>query len=399
MADFFQDGSMATLHRLGTGDPMRLERELEASAAARPIALVLPCHAEELGTPALNRIITELREVRFLARIVVGIDGADAGAWRRAQKVFSALPQKPVLLWNDGPRMTELLRQLARAGLDIGPGGKGRNLWMGLGHVLASGSARMVAVHDCDITTYSREMLARLCYPVARLGYDFCKGYTARFTDRLNGRVMRLLFTPLIRSLQSVLGPQEFLTFLDTFRYPLGGEASLDTDIIRHLRIPCDWGVETGMLAEVFRLCRPERICQIDVAECYDHKHRELSPDDPDKGLNKMARDIVRRVFRTLGGRGVRLDREILNSLPYPGMAAEAMRFSSADAEVNGLNYDRVEEELAVTTFERAIQTAAQEFLADPLGGPMIPDWNRVGSALPDFLPSLLHAADADNFG
>jgi len=66
--------------------------------------------------------------------------------------------------------------------------------------------------HGClarlDILTYSRELLARLCYPVAHpnLGFDFCKGYSARFTDKLNGRVMRLLVTPLIRSLQSIIG-------------------------------------------------------------------------------------------------------------------------------------------------------------------------------------------------
>ena len=60
------------------------------------------------------------------------------------------------------------------------------------GHiVLASEQARMVVVHDCDIITYSRELLARLAYPVAHpsLGFDFCKGYYARVTDQLNGVV------------------------------------------------------------------------------------------------------------------------------------------------------------------------------------------------------------------
>ena len=91
--------------------------------------------------------------------------------------------------------MQKLIKQLEEAELGTGPGGKGRNVWLCFGYVLASEQARMVAVHDCDILTYNRELLARLCYPVAHpaFGFDFCKGYYARVTTQLNGRVMRLL--------------------------------------------------------------------------------------------------------------------------------------------------------------------------------------------------------------
>lgn len=401
MSDFFQDGSLATLHRLGAADTGRLERELEEFSAACPIALVLPCHADELGTPALRGMNRELQGVRYLAEIVVGIDGADAAAWRRAKKLFGSLPQRPALIWNDGPRVTQLIRRLSAADLDPGPSGKGRNLWLCFGYVLGNGRSRMVAAHDCDIHSYSRDMLARLCYPVAHphLGFDFCKGYSARFTDRLNGRVMRLLFTPLIRAFQSVIGPHEFLTFLDAFRYPLSGEVSLDLDIIRRSRMPCDWGVEAGMLAEVFRVSSLKSLCQIDVAECYDHKHRELSPKDPRKGLNKTACDIVKRLFRTLAGQGVKLDQGIFDTLltAYVRKAGDTMRFCAADAGLNGLAYDRHEEELAVATFAGSIRAAARGYLLDPLGDLMIPDWNRVEAVQPDFLPELLRAVRDDN--
>jgi glucosyl-3-phosphoglycerate synthase len=259
----------------------------------------------------------------------------------------------------------------------------------------------MVAVHDCDIITYSREMLARLCYPVAHphLGFDFCKGYSARFTDRLNGRVMRLLFTPLIRSLQSILGDHPFLNYLDTFRYPLSGEVSLDHDIIRRARVPSDWGVEVGMLAEVFRVSSPKSICQVDLAECYDHKHQELSSRDSGKGLNKMAADIVKCVFRTLAGHGVKLDVGTFDTLlsAYIRKAEDTMRFYAADAEINGLKYDRHQEELAVSTFVRSIRSAAREYVVDPLGDPMIANWNRVEAALPDFFKAFNKAVAADN--
>ncbi len=392
---------MATLHRLGKPNVEALERELEEFSKTTPISLVLPCHVKELGTPALRGIIRELKNVRYINQIVVGIDGANTASWEKAQKIFGQLPQKPALLWNDGPRIHKLIERLADSDLDAGPGGKGRNLWLCFGYVLASNQARMVAVHDCDIVTYSREMLARLCYPVAHpnLGFDFCKGFSARFTDKLNGRVMRLLFTPLVRSLQSILGENPFLTYLDTFRYPLSGEVSLDLDIIRRARVPSDWGVEVGTLAEVFRVSSPKAICQVDVAEVYDHKHQEISFRDASKGLNKMAGDIVKCVFRTLAGHGVKLDQGTFDTLltAYVRKADDTMRFYAADAEINRLKYDRHQEELAVDTFVRSIRHAAREYLNDPLGDPMIPNWNRVEAALPDFLPAFHRAVTADN--
>ena len=96
MADFFQTGAVATLHRLGKPDVPRLERELEAFTEETPIALVLPCHVRELGSPALRGIVRELKNVRYLKQIVVGIDGANARDWRRAWRLFSQLPQQPV---------------------------------------------------------------------------------------------------------------------------------------------------------------------------------------------------------------------------------------------------------------------------------------------------------------
>lgn len=401
MADFFQDGSMATLHRLGKPNIARLEADLHEFSKQTPIALVLPCHVRELGTKALRGILRELKNVTYIRQIVVGIDGANAANWKRAKSTFSQLPQNPVLLWNDGPRMKRLLEQLIESDLDPGPSGKGRNLWLCFGYVLASEKSRMVAVHDCDILTYSRELLARLCFPVAHphLGFDFCKGYSARFTDKLNGRVMRLLFTPLIRSLQSIIGDHVFLNYLDTFRYPLSGEVSLDHDIIRRARVPSDWGVEVGMLAEVFRVSSPKSICQVDMAECYDHKHQELSARDTAKGLNKMATDIVKCVFRTLAGHGVKLDVGIFDTLlsAYIRKAEDTMRFYAADAEINSLKYDRHQEELAVATFVRSIRSAAKEYLVDPLGDPMIPNWNRVEAALPHFFKAFDKAVMLDN--
>lgn len=401
MSDFFQTGAIATLHRLGSANLVRLEREIVEFAKESPIALVLPCHIREVGTKALRLIARELKNVPYLSQIIVGIDGANLRGWRKARRFFGQLPQKPTLLWNDGPRMQQLFKKLETTELGANTTGKGRNVWACFGYVLASDRARMIAVHDCDIVTYNRELLARLCYPVAHpaLGFDFCKGYYARVTERLNGRVMRLLITPLLRAFKSILGQHSYLTYMDTFRYPLAGEFALDLDLVRRLRIPSDWSLEVGMLSEVFRNCAPRAICQSELCENYDHKHQELSARDPSKGLNKMAADIAQSFFHRMAAEGIKLGTGVFDTLmsAYMRQAEDTLRFYAADAALNGLKYPRHEEETAVATFVRSIRIATKGFLDDPLGAPLNSNWNRVESALPTFLDEFREAVRLDN--
>lgn len=401
MSDFFQTGAVATLHRLGAANLSRLESELVEFAEETPISLVLPCHARELGTKALRGIVRELRNVRYLKQIIVGVDGASAKEWRRAKKIFAALPQKPVLLWNSGPRMQGLFRKLEDAELSPGESGKGRNVWICFGYALASEQGRMVAVHDCDIITYNRELLARLCYPVAHpaMGFDYCKGYYARVTDKLNGRVMRLLVTPLLRALKTIVGQHPYLVYMDTFRYPLAGEFAMDMDLVRRVRIPHDWALEMGLLAEVFRNSAPRAICQSELCDNYDHKHQELSPRDMERGLNKMAVDIAKSLFGRMAAEGIKLDTGLFDTLlsAYVRQAEDTLRFYAADAVLNGLRYPRHDEESAVATFVRSISAAARTYQQEPLGTALIPNWNRIQSALPDFFDELNRAVLLDN--
>ena len=402
MADFFQTGAIATLHRLGPPNAARLEAELCALSAETPIALVLPCHVRELGTPALERILSELKGASYLRQIVIGIDGADTAAkWSRARKIFGVLPQEPLLIWNDGPRISRLLRTLARRNLGDGPAGKGRNVWLCLGTVLAMGHAGVVAMHDCDIANYSREMLTRLCYPLANasLGFDFCKGYYARVSDRLHGRVTRLLVAPLLRAMRDIIGPHPLLLYLEAFRYPLAGEVALRVERARGLRIPCDWALEIGVLAETYRHCAPGAVCQAELCDNYDHRHQSLSPRDPSRGLHKVAREVALAFFRAIQAEGEGMDAALLGTLlaTYQRHSAEALRLHSADAHINSLEYPRQDEELAVQTFVRAIQEAAEVFLNAPPGDPCAPSWDRVAGECPAFLPSLRDAIQQDN--
>ncbi|MCX5739801.1 MAG: glycosyl transferase, partial [Proteobacteria bacterium] len=288
MSDFHQTGSITTLHRLGPTAIDRLEAELRIHAHARPIALVLPCLFDELRDTALEGIIETLRHVPYLHQVVVCVDGAERREdFDQMRAAFEGVPtldgRGAVLIWSDGPRLRSIQERLRAEGLDPGARGKGRATWLAYGYVLATAEAHVVAVHDCDIRDYPRELLARLCFPTVHpnLNYEFAKGYYGRVTDRLYGRVTRLFMTPLLRAMKSVLGPVPLLDYLDSFRYPLAGECAMTTDLVRINRIPSDWGLEVGVLAEVFRNCSAKRICQVELVENYEHKHRQLSENDP----------------------------------------------------------------------------------------------------------------------
>ncbi len=212
-----------------------------------------------------------------------------------------------------------------------------------------------------------RELVGRLCYPVASpiVDYAFCKGYYARVTDRMHGRVTRLFVTPLVRSLRKLLGNVPLLAYLDSFRYPLAGEFS--------------------MLAELCETC--------------EHKHQPLSAEDMRTGLVKMSIDIAKAVFRNLASEGIVLSQSALGTLiiNYQRTAKDTIKQYSDDAAINGLAFDYHQESVMVESFTRAVQMAGQAFLEDPLYSPLIPSWNRVISAIPNFLDLLNAVVEKDN--
>jgi glucosyl-3-phosphoglycerate synthase len=342
-----------------------------------------------------------LKNVEYLNEIVITLGRASETEFRHAKDFFSVLPQRVKLIWDDGEGVRSLFRLLEKNGLYIGEPGKGRAAWIAYGYVLAEESSEVIVLHDCDIITYSRELLARLCYPVANsnLDFEFCKGYYSRVTDRMYGRVTRLFITPIIRALKKILGHLPFLVYMDSFRYPLAGEFSMYADLARINRIPSDWGLEVGMLAEVFRNVSPKRICQVDLCDNYEHKHQSLSTDDPQGGLLKMCVDISKSLFRTLAAEGVVFSEGFFNTLvvTYLRTAQDAIKVYSDDAAINSLYFDRHEESVAVETFVKGIRIASKSFFEDPLGAPLIPNWNRVTSAIPDFLDQLKQVVDEDN--
>lgn len=401
MSDFYQSGLITTLHQLGKPSLERLEAELLGFSKNRPVALVLPALYSEFEGPAMPGIVQELAKVKYLKEIVLILDKASEQDFQRVREVMSPISTEVRIIHNDGKRITEIYETFVRNGFNVGERGKGRSAWLGYGYVLARGKSDVIALHDCDILTYSRELLARLCYPVVNpsLDYVFCKGYYSRVSNKMNGRVTRLLVTPLVRSIQQFIGPHGFLSFLDSFRYPLSGEFCMITDLARVNRIPWDWGLEVGSLAEVHRNYSARRVCQVDIAANYDHKHQILSADDAGKGLMKMTVDICKSIFRTLASEGVVFSDGMFKSLlvAYLRQAEDTIMKFEADAAINGLKFDRHEEAKAVEAFTRAIGMAAQAYMENPMTTPLIPNWNRVSSAIPDIFDMLRMAVDEDN--
>ena len=403
MGDFYQNGIVTTLHNLRTRTLEEMERELISFSQVRPMSLVLPCLYSELQGPAMDNILAELCQVPYLSEIIIGLDRANEAEYRHAREFFASLPQPNVrVLWNDGPRMRAIHERLEQQNLAPTELGKGRNVWYCMGYMLASGRGEAIGLHDCDIVTYDRSLLARLLYPIANpnFNYEYAKGYYARIgSDKIRGRVTRLLVTPLIRALKKVIGHSEWLDYLDSFRYPLAGEFAMRRDVVTDMRIPSDWGLEVGLLLEIKRNFANNRICQVDIADNYDHKHQDLSAESADQGLSKMSIDICKSIFRKLATNGAVFTPEIIRSLKatYFRIALDFVETYRNDALMNGLEFDVHEEEASVEMFARNIMAAGNHFLDNPMDTPFVPSWNRVISAEPGILGDLRIAADEDH--
>ncbi|HKK97760.1 MAG TPA: glycosyl transferase [Marivita sp.] len=402
MVDFHQNGNIATLHNLRTRSLPEMTYALETFAQTRKMSLILPCLYSELQTDAMPNILNELSKVTYLHRIIIGLDRADEAQYRHARQFFEGLKQNHIVIWNDSPRMLAMNARLEKMGLAPSEQGKGKNVWSAMGYLIGCQDSAVMAIHDCDILTYTNELLARLIYPVANptFPYQVAKGYYARIgNDKLNGRVTRLLVSPLLIALKRVIGDRDYIDYLRSFRYPLSGEFAMRTNILPDLRIPSDWGLEIGVLSEAWRNLAPKAVCQVEIADAYDHKHQQLSPEDAATGLNRMSTDICKAIFRKLAADGTIFTNNVFRTLKatYYRSALDLLDAYYSDAQMNGLAIDRHAEEQSIELFADNIMRAGQTFLENPHETPFIPTWSRVHAADPNFMRDMQAAALADS--
>ena len=419
MADFHQGPQITTLHALYEAFDSQeylstLERKLEHHARHEHISLLLPSLFSEMGNAGvLDRILERIDEVRYLSSIVVALGGAtEASQYQEAKAYFGRLARPGCevrVVWIDGPRIQDLLARMAEREIPTGEQGKGQSVWVTLGYLFARDEANIIALHDCDIVTYSRTMLGRLIEPVANPNNDFqfCKGYYARIspTERsMKGRVTRLFVTPFVDTLSCLMCQQQapelqrFFDYHRSFKYPLAGEFCFTSDLARGLNIAYDWGLEVATLSQVYDQLTRRQVAQVDLAPNYEHKHQELSPDDTSKGLHRMVVDIAKFYLTYMRSHGIPLDDSYVDMLlhTYYQNALKYIRKYSYDADINDLRFNLYEEESAASHFRGFLWDAWMQSKGPP-EAKLIPSWNRVAYTFPEIYEHLLEAVEADN--
>jgi glucosyl-3-phosphoglycerate synthase len=358
-----------------------------------PAGVIVPIIGKDLDNPVLKSIVEELNCCDYLKKVYIALS-ADENEYSNALRIFSKFKIPYDVIWCNNNEVLEILDELRKKGLDIPQtGGKGKDLWISLG--IASLELYAMGIHDSDIVTFTHDLPTRLLYSVVepRLDFFFSKGYYARVNldnKKMYGRLYRLFINPLLCALQKKLHHSStFIRYLQSFRYPLSGEMAVYSDLALNLRIPSDWGLEMGILAELYRNVSNKRICEVDLG-FFDHKHKEIVPD----ALLKTAEESFMTLLRTLTEtEGIDVSEAFLLSLEvtYRRFAQDRIRQYNADAICNSLDYDRHEEETIVEDLSRVIIQAGRRYLQSPTSA-QLPDWLRIISAMPDAREKLRDA-------
>jgi glucosyl-3-phosphoglycerate synthase len=397
MADFHLN-KVPTFSLLQNESCDAMEAKVLKASAKIPVGVLIPALYRDLSSDAMQHIIEVLTDTLYVNKIYISLDQANRDEFNNAKKIIAPLGNRAILVWNDKPEVSVIINRIEKQ-LPLGSRGKGRAVWTCLGYIIGKAEVSAIAFHDADILTYDRDFLTRLLFPLMYLRFQFVKGYYIRYDKKLYGRVTRLFYFPLVRTLKDMFGSTEFLDYMGDFRYPLSGEFATYTSQARMMQFPSDWGIEVGLLGEIYRLVRESRICQIELTNRYDHKHQKVGSEG-EKGLYKMASDIARTFFTHLASNGVSLNSEVFRTirLTYLKHAREMVGIYESLAEMHDgrIGFDFHEELKTVEVFARAIDSGVLDFCEQNFGSPLIPDWKRVESAIDGILSDLVQAVEVD---
>ena len=81
----------------------------------------------------------------------------------------------------------------------------------------------------------------------------------------------------------------------------------------------------------------------------------------------------------------------------YYRTALDLLEIFHNDAKLNGLDLNINEEEIAIEMFSNNIISAGQQFLDNPNQNPLITNWNRVQTAVPEIKQELLETVESDS--
>src|SRR4030042_3800609 len=264
-----------------------MEAKVLKASAKIPVGVLIPALYRDLSSDAMYNIIDVLSGIQYIRKVYISLDQASHEEYKNSKKIVAPLGSRVSLVWNDKPDVSAVIKRIEKY-LPLGIRGKGRAVWTCLGYIIGKSDVSAIAFHDADIVPYDRDFLTRLLFPLMYLRFQYVKGYSIRYDRKLYGRATRLFYFPLVRTLKDMFGSTEFLDYMGDFRYPLSGEFATYTSQARMIQFPSDWGIEVGLIGEIYRFMRESRICQIELTNRYDHKHQQGGPERT-KGLFKMA--------------------------------------------------------------------------------------------------------------
>ena len=396
-----KQNEVTTLHELCV-NRRKLINNVATATQDRPAAVIMPMLYKEIKSDALKNIVKGLNKCTYLNEVVIPLAADSEKEFLEVKRFFKKLEISNLIMWCNGPKVTKILTELKTDGLNLLKyKGKGRDVWLAMG--IASIDNYAIALHDADIQHYNDLIPTKLLYPIVEpeLDFKFNKGYYARVNIEkkiMYGRVFRLFLHPLLRAFVDNIGYEtKFVRFLRSFRYPISGEFALTSDLARDVDLPGDWGIEIGIMSEMYRNVALKNICQTDLG-FYDHKHQAVGRKS-DKGLTKMTGDIFKTLLRVLIEEDkIEISKEQLISLRvlYVRYARDSIRKYHADAHFNNLKYDRHSEETMVEKFSQNLMNAGTSYMRKPVGT-RIPDWLRTISAKRKIREQLLEIVISDN--
>jgi glucosyl-3-phosphoglycerate synthase len=233
------------------------------------------------------RALGELREAGAIDEVVVIDAGSRDGTAALAERAGAVVHQE-----------AELLREFGAVR------GKGDAMWRALSVL----EGELVCFLDADTHSFSPHFATGVLGPlVCEPGVSFVKGFYRRPFEHEGvslpeggGRVNHLLARPALAL---------FYPELAGVRQPLAGEIAARRELLERLPFTTGYGVEIGMLLDVWHMLGGEGVAQVDL-EVHRNTHQPLS------SLASMAQTVLAAIV-------VRLQRE--GRLTQDGLAAEPL--------------------------------------------------------------------------
>ncbi len=183
------------------------------------------------------------------------------------------------------------------------PKGKGAGMWLSV--PISQGD--IMCFVDSDILDFQKEFVTALCHSIVyswnlkEAATKFVKAYYTRITLQksnsdtliLGGRVSRLLASPLLKSIVETFS---LYPGLEDIKYPLAGEFAVTRELMKQLRFPNTYAVETSLLFQIYDLIGPSAMAQLYLGS-YRHLGRAF------QALEPMAYQIADFMLRTVEGR------------------------------------------------------------------------------------------------